>query len=502
MNFYRFLISAFTFLCLVRPHQANIDIFNQKYSIFLKAYTEGIRIDYAKVAKNKTDVEKLAALLKNVFIDKLSDPELKAFWINAYNFFAIKTVVEHYPIYSPKQVSGFFTSIKHPLRGINITLDDIEHKKILAVHRDPRIHFALVCASRGCPRITDEPYRGASIEQQLQTQTSLAVNDSYFIRLNQEKNQLELSDLFRWYKNDFTRKSKDLISFLNLYRKNKIPPTADIKWKDYDWTLNDTSINSKRDKYFDSSALRNKGGFEIKSYNTVYTQTQEFSSLFQRTATDKRSTWFTSITGFYYGFHERWNFGLDLWVRSVKLDPSFGSSFNVFGFEANRPNAHAALTGIVPKVKFAPIKSLAYLSMQVSLTIPAGSNFEGNVDPKHPFLEHDAWQIWYEVYYDLYIGDSFSFFFALGLSSRFGWLNSSTNVGVGGYYKTFFQYFLSDVFTFYAVGEIFGLVLNGGLGVKILIDRAFQIETVVTHSLIGIGKGVGTTYSLGVSYSH
>ncbi len=500
MRFYQLFILMLMLFGLTEITEANLLHFNQKYSAFLKAHTKNGRVNYNKILKNKEKLQKLVILLQKMKIKGLSANELKAFWINAYNISAIKTVIQYYPIRSAKQIRGFFTNIKHSIGGMQITLDNIEHKKLLRVYEDGRIHFALVCASQGCPKIISKSYQSTHVEKDLETQTKLALNEPYFVNLNQKRGSLQLSELFRWYKNDFTRNTKNLIAFLNLYRKNKISSGVTIKWKDYDWTLNDTAVVSKRDKYFDSSSLRSKGGLEIKSYNILYTQTRFFNASAQRVLEDKRSTWFTSITGFYYGIHEQWNLGLDFFAKSVRFDTDFGSPVNAFKFETNLPNAHAAFTNIIPKVKFAPIKSLPYLSMQVSLLIPIGSDFEGNTTPQHPFLEHDAWQLWYEIYYDLYIGDSFSFFFAFGLFPRVGWFDSNTKIGIGGYYKTFFQYFLNDIFTFYLVGETFGLIINAGIGTKILIDRAFQLDFGIMHSLIGRNKGVGTSYSFGISY--
>ena len=494
----------FTLLFVVGNTPARSFQFHEEYSRFLKEYTKGGRIEYKKVTNNQKAVNELTAFIKTVQPKSLDANARKAFWINAYNILAIKTVVENYPVRSPKQISGFFTNIKHSLGGERLTLDEIEHKKILKEYKDARVHFAIVCASQGCPKIRNKPYQGIRIDQELEEQAKLAANDPYFVHMNKDTQRLKLSELFRWYKNDFTQDAPSIIAFLNRYRKDKIPESTAIQWIKYDWTLNDAATTTKRNTYFDSSALRNKGGLEVKTYNNVYTQAAMFDSSLRRGPLDKRSTYFTSITGFYYGIHDQWNLGLDLFVRSVRDHPKIKGpfqAFEVFGFGSNTPEAHSALTAVAPKVKFAPFASLPYLSMQATLLIPTGRNFQGT-GGEHPFLEWDALQLWYEIYYDLYIGESYSIFFAFGLFPRLGWAGGGINAGISGYYKTFFQYFFDEVFTFYAVVEVFGFVLNGGIGTKILIDRAFQIDILWTHSLIGRNENIGTTYNLGVSYSY
>ena len=154
------------------------------------------------------------------------------------------------------------------------------------------------------------------------------------------------------------------------------------------------------------------GSFEIKMYNSLYTQARMFDSSFRTTVLDRRESYLTSITGFYYGIGSRWNLGADIFFKSVRVDPSKGNPFKAFRFESNS-EAHYALTSFVPKVKFAPLSAWKNFAMQVSLLIPTGVDFEGNRSDR-PFLSYDAWELWCEAFYDLYLGESYSIFFALG----------------------------------------------------------------------------------------
>ncbi len=473
-----------------------------RYQTFLNDYLKKNNIHYSQVVKNKKDLDILVKFLEQIDTASLNRNEYKAFWINAYNISAIKGIIDHYPVSSPKEISGFFSQIKHKIGKEKITLDDIEHKKILAKDRDPRIHFALVCVAMGCPALRDEPYKGKTIDKALDEQASKTINDSYYVSVLYNEEKVLVSELFRWYKDDFAQKSDSILAYFNKFKEKKIPLEYGIKWKKYDWTLNDHSLAigvTKRETYFDSSALINKGSFEIKNYNNIYTEKGFFNAFLQRDTLTERRTYFTSILGFYYGLSSTWNIGMDFFLKSVRFDPRKGNLFKVLDFESNT-NAHWALTTVAPKIKFAPFK-VDHLAMQLLLHIPVGSDFEGNVDD-HPFLEYDAWQIWYEVYYDIYFGESFSMFFAAGVFPRVGWFDASQRFSIGGYFKVFYQFFLNSIVTLYLVSEIPGFALSLGAGGKFLISRLVEIDILYTNYVIGRNTGIGSTYNLGLRYAY
>ena len=95
----------------------------------------------------------------------------------------------------------------------------------------------LVCAGLGCPPIINEAYTPAKLKSQLQRQTTIAVNNPNFIKVN--GNKVQISQIFEWYKEDFVRKGTE-IDFLNIYRKEPISSDAKLSYYLYDWTLNDT----------------------------------------------------------------------------------------------------------------------------------------------------------------------------------------------------------------------------------------------------------------------
>lgn len=177
--------------------------------------------------------------------DSWTDNEKKAFWINAYNAFTVKLITEHYPVESIKDIGSKIqipfvnTPWQHKffsIGGEKMKLDEIEHQILRKKFDDPRIHFALVCASYSCPRLLNEAYTADKLDKQLEMQAK------YFLankaKNNITANKLELSKYFDWYKGDFT-KNTSLIGYLNKYAPVKINEGASISYKDYNWSLNE-----------------------------------------------------------------------------------------------------------------------------------------------------------------------------------------------------------------------------------------------------------------------
>ena len=170
-----------------------------------------------------------------------------AFWINAYNAFTIKLILEHYPVKSIKDIGPDIQIVRIntpwqikfiPIDGRKWKLDDLENKILRRAFHDARIHFAIVCASRSCARLRNEAYTGAKLEAQLLEQTQK------FLR-NPAKNNFisaskaELSPYFKWFSGDFKDQSGSVIKFINQYADTKLDENADIDYKDYDWSIND-----------------------------------------------------------------------------------------------------------------------------------------------------------------------------------------------------------------------------------------------------------------------
>lgn len=227
----------------------------------VRATTDGhsTQVDYAAFQRDSAALDQylqqLAAVDRQSF-DRWSQAEQLAFLINAYNAWTVKLILTRWPdLESIKDLGGFFSSPWKktfiPLFGQEHSLDDIEHGLIRESGRyqEPRIHFAVNCASIGCPALRSEAYTGEHLEHQLEEQTTLFLSDRTRNRL--DGNTLALSSIFKWYAKDFERGWQGyttLSMFLHHYAQalgldsaslDRLDnATLKIRFLDYDWSLN------------------------------------------------------------------------------------------------------------------------------------------------------------------------------------------------------------------------------------------------------------------------
>ncbi len=211
--------------------------FFTKANLFFSTYVKNGKVAYSHIKEAPNQLDDLVTLMRDAKVSAKESKEYQAFWINTYNLFVIKTVVDNYPLKSPLDKEGFFDKIEHNVGGIQITLNDMEHKMLQGVFpKEARFHFVLVCAGLGCPPIINNAYLPETLEQQLQEQTEVALNNSDFVKVN--KNKVKLSQIFEWYKGDFTQDGKSLLDFVNQYRKDKIQSNMKVSFYPYNWALN------------------------------------------------------------------------------------------------------------------------------------------------------------------------------------------------------------------------------------------------------------------------
>lgn len=197
------------------------------------------------------------SLALNKYIRLLSDnhPNIKhwneeerlAYWINAYNAFTVKLIIDNYPVKSIKDIKkGIpFVNTVWDIKFINIEgheydLNAIEHSIIRKRFDEPRIHFAINCASISCPPLHNEAFVAERIKTQLDGLAKSFINDPIRNEVGTEK--AELSKIFKWFKGDFTKKT-DLRTFINKYANTPLKEGGDISYKDYNWNLNEVSNN-------------------------------------------------------------------------------------------------------------------------------------------------------------------------------------------------------------------------------------------------------------------
>ena len=158
-----------------------------------------------------------------------------AYWINAYNAYTVQLILNNYPIKSIKDIADPWSKKFISIGAKKYSLEEIENN-ILRKMNEPRIHFAINCASVSCPELLNEAFTESKLEKQLVSVTKNFINDK--TKNSITSNKIEVSKIFDWFAADFKNKG-DVIDFLNLYSTIKISSSAKISYKYYNWNLND-----------------------------------------------------------------------------------------------------------------------------------------------------------------------------------------------------------------------------------------------------------------------
>ncbi len=215
------------------------------YSDLLRKHVKNGVVDYSGFKAEENRLDAYLEVLEAVDPDTLNRNDQFAFYVNVYNAWTIKLILSGYPgVESIKDLGSFLKSPwkKKIVRidGNVITLDDVEHNILRPRFKDPRIHFAVNCASKGCPPLIAEPFRGDILDQQLSAATRAFLNNPKQNRL--DGNTFYVSKIFKWFSEDF---NDDVIGFFLKYAddpfKQKLMANRDtikIKYLDYDWSLN------------------------------------------------------------------------------------------------------------------------------------------------------------------------------------------------------------------------------------------------------------------------
>lgn len=253
------LATAFVFLLISCGFVHGQIIDHSAFDVVLRAHATATGVDYSPLKANRAGLDRYVAQLGTVSaktFDGWKRDEKIAFLINAYNAIVLQQVIDDYPIErstraaalvrpanSVWQIDGFFNELKHRLIGRDVTLDHIEHEWLRARLKEPRIHFALVCAAKSCPPLRNEAYRADKLSAQLDDQARQFLND-------RERNRFasagaELSEIFKWFGEDFGGERglrQFLARYLNAELASRIKSSDyAISYTDYDWTLNDIS---------------------------------------------------------------------------------------------------------------------------------------------------------------------------------------------------------------------------------------------------------------------
>lgn len=228
-------IIAFALL-LVSTMTYSQDKFYQLADVFFAKNVDASgQVDYEGIKQSPSELNELTALIASTDYESLSDAQKKAFLTNSYNVLVIKQVVDLYPIKSPLDNPKFFNGIEHTVAGKQLTLDGLEKGTLMKRFFDARAHWVLVCAAKSCPPLANYAYFPEKLDEQFDERTKHVLNLDWFIRVDKK---VSVSQIFSWYKADFTQDNKKLIDYINEYRTEPLPSSKAPKFYEYDWSLN------------------------------------------------------------------------------------------------------------------------------------------------------------------------------------------------------------------------------------------------------------------------
>jgi hypothetical protein len=237
----------------------------------LAAFVGAGGVDYAALQRGRAPLDEYAralAAVDSATFDSWPRAEKVAYMINAYNAHVLLGVIDNYPIRrslrptalvrpanSVWQIAGFFDTVRRRAAGRDLTLDEIEHGWLREVLREPRVHFALVCAARSCPPLRREAFVAARLDAQLDDQASVFFADARSNQLEPRRGVVRLSSILKWFGEDFDQfapasgfaGSTTERGVLAYAARHTTPEVARrlaaggyrIEYIDYDWTLND-----------------------------------------------------------------------------------------------------------------------------------------------------------------------------------------------------------------------------------------------------------------------
>jgi len=248
----KFIILMFSLLILSSIHQeTSAETFDHsKFDQILKQYVDqkGI-VDYNRISKNSRFKEYMESL-KSVKVEELSRNNQLALWLNAYNAVTIDKVIKWKPKKSVRETlfpgvwtsTKFFTTREHVVAGRRLSQDDIENEILRKELKEPRIHFAIVCASSSCPPLAKFAFTKENVQAKLEDKTRKYINSSRGTRIDYTENTLYLSKIFDWFSGDFKFKSGSVLGFIKPYLSKEatsfLEQSPKISFIHYDWALN------------------------------------------------------------------------------------------------------------------------------------------------------------------------------------------------------------------------------------------------------------------------
>lgn len=234
---------------LVTVDHVDWDLILQRYVD--AGHPSGIyRFKYSSVSpKDQQALKNYLQKMQDVKVSGLNRQEQKAFWINLYNALTVDVILDHYPVKSIRDIdlspglfrTGPWDAKLLKIEGQDISLNDIEHRILRPIWQDNRIHYAVNCASIGCPNLQPQAYSSQNLEMLLEKAARQYINHPRGVTF--DRNRLQVSSIYFWFQKDFGKSEKDVIKHLKAYLSaenlKKIDSVQKKMVHRYDWNLNE-----------------------------------------------------------------------------------------------------------------------------------------------------------------------------------------------------------------------------------------------------------------------
>jgi len=244
----RYLFAAMAMLLILVTTSANANRADDLFDGVLRTHVDKGYVDYPAISRDKRFDDYLKYLAVTNPESFATREEKLAFWINAYNALAIKGILDGLSPDGFFARVSFFKTTGYALAGKEINLYDLE-RDIIIPFGEPRIHFAIVCASASCPILKSEAYRAETLDAQLEDSAIRFINDSDKNQFDSKLRIASLSKIFDWFAEDFEKHSGSVSNYIRQYARNAdasevlVAKDLYIRHLDYDWSLNGKPVN-------------------------------------------------------------------------------------------------------------------------------------------------------------------------------------------------------------------------------------------------------------------
>jgi hypothetical protein len=227
------------------------------YEELLSRYVKDGLVNYLELKVNRQVLDTLVDQIASADLSTATSDQKLVFYINGYNILILRSIIDAYPVESIRDIDGVWDGKKWTVAGDKLTLNEIEHKVLRKKFAEPRIHFAIVCASIGCPPLRSQPYNADSLEIQLASAARHFATNPQYNRIDPVSGSAQLSSIFDWFGDDFvdayynatasrsySKKENAALSFLisqfpDEDRRALELTEYDISYMEYGWSLND-----------------------------------------------------------------------------------------------------------------------------------------------------------------------------------------------------------------------------------------------------------------------